>query len=149
MIALVPLLLTLGCAAGEDPVSTHSTASAPGTFRAHVERGQHLFEEHCASCHGASGEGAQNVPRLVGLAQGALPLEPRPWQTLRRTEFRTVADVAQFAMEYMPLDAPGSLSNQDYLDILTFILDANGIDFGERPLDPSIAAGLRIPRRSP
>jgi cytochrome c len=146
MIALVPLLLALGCAAGEDPVSTHSADSAPRTFRAHVERGQHLFEENCASCHGASGEGAQKVPRLVGLAQGALPLEPRPWQRLRRTKFRTAADVAQFAMDYMPLDAPGSLPTQDYLDILTFILNANGIDLGERPLDPSIAARLRIPR---
>jgi cytochrome c len=145
-IALVPLLLTLGCAGGEAPVLTYDGASHPGTFRAQVSRGQPLFEEHCAACHGTSGEGTAKAPRLVGLSQGALPLHPRPGQRLRRTEFRTAGDVAAFVMQNMPLRAPGSLPEEDYLDILAFALKANGIDLGERRLDPGVAAQLTIPR---
>jgi hypothetical protein len=145
-IALVSLLLMVGCAAGEGPRSAPAKAQHHGAFQAQAERGQMLYEEHCAGCHGASGEGTQQAPRLVGLAQGALPLDPRPGQRIRKTEFRTVADVADFVTKYMPLDTPGSLPAQDYWDILAFDLKANGLDLGEIPLDANVAANLHLPR---
>ena len=35
---------------------------------AHRDQGQHLFAEHCASCHGAEaqGNGVQSIPSLAG-----------------------------------------------------------------------------------
>src|SRR5689334_18946571 len=119
-LALGLLLLASGCTAGNRPPPAGAEGPIPTTFAAQVARGQRLFAESCASCHGASGEGTPKAPRVVGLAQGALPLDPRPGQRLRKQQFRTVADVADFTMKAMPLNAPGSLSADEYWDILAF-----------------------------
>ncbi len=133
--------LTLACGGASPPAQT--AASATPTFADQVERGGTLFGQHCASCHGASGEGGRG-PRLVGLAEGALPLMPREG-SVRTHEFRTVGDVAAFAVVNMPQNAPGSLPEADYWAILAFDLHANGIDL-QQPLDGTVAATLTIPR---
>lgn len=117
-----------------------TTASAP-PFAEQVDRGGRLYAAHCASCHGAAGEGA-GAPRVVGLAEGALPLEPHGSRSAR---FVTVADVAGYVVGAMPPAAPGSLPEADYVAILAFDLHANGIDL-DRPLDADLAATLTIPR---
>jgi cytochrome c len=144
-VALVLVLLTSACASGESlaPVTEPPT---PLSFEAQAARGAKLFQEHCAACHGQSGEGTQKAPRLVGLEQGALPLAPRQGQRVRKTEFKTVLDVAEFVAKNMPLYAPGSLPIQDYWDILAFDLKANGLDIGDKKLDASTAATLVITR---
>jgi mono/diheme cytochrome c family protein len=145
LAALVPLLLTVGCASGEAP-APEARAPLAATFQAQAARGQALFAEHCAGCHGASGQGSRLAPRLVGLSQGALPLEPRAGARLRRTEFRTVADVASFVTTNMPANAPASLPTEDYWDILAFNVKANGLALDGQRLDAATAATLRIPR---
>jgi cytochrome c len=143
-VALVLLLLTSGCSSAEG-LAPAAESPQPLTFEGQASRGKELYAESCAGCHGASGEGTQKAPRLVGLGQGALPREPRPGQR-RKHEFKTVLDVAEFASKNMPAGAPGSLPIQDYWDILAFALKANGLDLGTKRLDESTAANLVIPR---
>jgi cytochrome c len=143
-VALVLLLLTSGCSSAEG-LAPAAEAPQPLTFEGQASRGKELYATSCAGCHGASGEGTLKAPRLVGLAQGALPLEPRPGQR-RKHEFKTALDVAEFASKYMPANAPGSLPTQDYWDILAFALKANGLDLGATRLDESTAANVVIPR---
>ena len=57
----------------------------------------------------------------------------------------TVADVADFVVQNMPGDAPGSLSADDYFAVLAFDLKANGIELDQK-LDAALAASLTIPR---
>jgi len=40
----------------------------------------------------------------------------------------------------MPLDSPGSLNDQTYLDILTFIFQFNGAPSGNQKLEPNLPA---------
>lgn len=133
---------TTTTAAQEETAAPESTP-AP-TFAAQVALGGELYGQRCASCHGASGEGGERAPRVVGIAEGALPLAPRPGSH-RTAEFHTVADVASFAVATMPPSAPGSLSADEYWAILAFDLHANGIDLDE-PLTPELAQTLEIPR---
>jgi mono/diheme cytochrome c family protein len=147
-------LVTSACGNGPPPATpanaatpapqTPGTAALPATFADQVLSGQKLYGEHCASCHGDGGEG-KSAPAVVGLDKGALPLEPPAGAKFRKTEFKTVADVAAFAVESMPADAPGTLTEPQYWSILAFDLKANGINL-DKPLDGALAATLTIPR---
>lgn len=139
--------LILACARAPAGSSTpeQPAEAAPQDFPAQVALGERLYGEHCASCHGAAGEGGRG-PRVVGLVEGALPLDPPEGRKLRKTQFITVADVASFAVETMPMGKPGSLTTEQYLAILAFDLKANGIELGEEKLTMEKAGELTIPR---
>jgi mono/diheme cytochrome c family protein len=145
--SILAALLALGCGGStpsEEPHSPEAEAQ-PATFAEQVSLGQTLFGEHCAHCHGSSGQGGDG-PRLVGLDQGALPLDPPPSAKFRKTQFKTVADVASFVVANMPPDKPGSLSGEQYYSVLAFDLSANGITLDAK-LDAALAATLEIPRK--
>jgi len=74
-------------------------------------------------------------------------LDPPSGAKHRKSQFVTVADVAEFVSTNMPGDAPGSLDAEDYFAVLAFDLKANGIDLGEQKLDAAVAASLTIPRK--
>lgn len=122
---------------------TTTSAAAPANFQEQAAEGQKLYGAHCASCHGASGEG-KTAPAVVGVAKGALPLDPPPTAKVRKTQFKTAADIAAFVVKNMPADAPGSLVEEQYWDILAFDLKANGVDLGSKKLDAASAAEVVI-----
>lgn len=115
------------------PDASQPDASAPDAgagdagdvVAAQISRGTTLFADNCARCHGANGMGTALGPMVIGA--GALPLNPPPERDVRMTQFRTALDVFLFASQNMPLDDPGSLPDQTYLDVLAFVLDANGV----------------------
>jgi cytochrome c len=114
------------------------------TFPEQVDVGQALFAKHCADCHGKDGEGAK-APRLVGLKDGALPVDPPADRKFRKTRFVNVADVADFVIHSMPPKKVGILSDDEYWALLAFDLHANGIDLPQR-LTPEVATRTTIPR---
>jgi len=153
------LVLAAGCggskppetpasASGEEPAPTVGAPAetpVPATFAEQVDQGGKLYAEKCARCHGASGEGGK-APAVVGLDKGALPLDPPPGRKYRKTQFKTVGDIAAFVVKNMPPDAPGSLTEEQYYAILAFDLKANGIDLGQKKLDATVASTLDVPR---
>jgi len=151
-----PSLVLFACGGSTPPPATPAgdTASAqtaaspasPGTFGAQAQAGQELYAKNCAGCHGAHGNDGK-APPVVGLDKGALPLDPPPTAKFRKTQFKTVGDVADFVVKTMPPKAPGSLSTDEYFAILAFDLQANGIDLGDKKLDGALAATLEIPRK--
>jgi mono/diheme cytochrome c family protein len=154
-IATLLLLLLAACSngdedgnpaeVGDDGQEMEMDADAPATFEDQVALGGMLFADHCAECHGDAGQGTDVAPRLVGLDEGALPLDPPASRQVRKEKFVTVADVANFAVMNMPPDAPGSLSTEEYLAILAFDLNANGIMLDQK-LTLELAGTLTIPR---
>jgi len=136
MTSLAFVLTAAGCGGTQTPDGD--------TFALQVERGATSYGTHCARCHGSDGSGA-SAPRLVGLAEGALPLDPPATREVRTEQFVTVGDVAAFASVNMPADAPGSLALDEYLAILAFALHANGIDL-DQPLTLELANDITIPR---
>jgi mono/diheme cytochrome c family protein len=129
-----------------EPLTPAAGSPAPATFREQVAAGQQLYGAHCAECHGASGEGVK-APRVVGLDQGALPLDPPAGSKYRKNQFKTVADIATFVVAHMPPNSPGSLKPEEYWSILAFDLKANGIDLGDKKLDAELAKTLDVPRK--
>ncbi|HEX3772650.1 MAG TPA: cytochrome c [Polyangiaceae bacterium] len=145
------LVFTLAACGGAAPAANapaggSAAGAAPATFAEQVAAGQKLYGDNCAGCHGAGGEGTSKAPAVVGLKTGALPLDPPPTAKFRKVQFKTVADVAGFAVKAMPPNNPGGLPEADYWSILAFDLKANGIDLGSQKLDGTVAAGLTIPR---
>jgi S-disulfanyl-L-cysteine oxidoreductase SoxD len=144
-------LFVYACGGGTTPPPTAPSASVPGapaaaamTFAEQADMGQKLYADNCASCHGASGTGGK-APPLVGLKAGALPLNPPPNAKYRKTQFKTVGDVADFVTKNMPPTAPGSLTPEQYWAILAFDLKANGITL-DKKLDATTAQNTTIPR---
>jgi mono/diheme cytochrome c family protein len=133
-------------AAAEANQAPAAMGAAPATFAEQVALGQTLYGQKCAGCHGASGEGKGDVPAVVGLDKGALPLDPPPNAKYRKTQFKTVADIADFVVKNMPAKAPGSLTEEQYWAILAFDLKANGINLDQK-LDGAVASTLTVPRK--
>jgi mono/diheme cytochrome c family protein len=87
---------------------------------AQAARGRSEYDASCASCHNG-GEG----PSLVG-------------ETFMRAWFEdSLNDVLTKMRTAMPENAPGSLAETAYRDILAFILESNGFPAGAQELPPS------------
>ena len=133
------------CRAHETNDTRMVTAAASArTFSEQYDVGQDLFAANCAKCHGDSGQGTAKAPRVVGLKEGALPVDPPADRKVRRMRFVTVADVADFVVHNMPPGKAGSLTEDEYWAILAFDLHANGINL-DRKLTPTDARTLTIP----
>ncbi len=115
------------------------SAQKPSTSQDMVSKGAALFADACAHCHGDAGQGTDKGPPVVGA--DALPLAPRPGQK-RDVQFHTALDVFGWVRVNMPGDAPGTLSDDDYLAIMAFDLSANGVDLKDEPLDGPTAAEI-------
>jgi cytochrome c len=96
---------------------------------AQAQKGIDVYETQCGMCHGANMEGAQG-PTLLG-------------QTLA-SHYATVGDLMQFIVQNMPMSDPGSLSHDDYVDILAFILQKNGWPSGDRLLAFADASASKV-----
>ena len=146
-VTLVSMVFAVGACAttSSTPSSTAApSAAAPASFADQVAAGQTLYAQNCASCHGDAGQGGK-APRLVGLKDGALPLDPPADRKYRKGQFVTVADVANFAVANMPPNKAGTLTPDQYWAIVAFDVHANGIDL-PTPLTPESASTLTIPR---
>jgi mono/diheme cytochrome c family protein len=92
-----------------------------------VARGEEVWNRICVECHGPD---STNVDA---------PLLLRP-DSLRR--FPNAAAAHKYISESMPNETPGSLSQEEYWDVIAFLLARNGISGGETPLGPETAASV-------
>ena len=102
------------------PAATSQTDSVISTRRGvytttQARRGQETFAQVCARCHQAEA------------FEGNLLLS---WSG---TRVRTLYDLVQ---RTMPEDRPGSLTRQQYADILAYLFELNGLPPGTRDLSP-------------
>ena len=111
-------------AAPEAPAIPAST-SGGGSADAQIAMGKKVYADKCASCHGAKGEGDATDPPVVG--KMALPLDPPPKARIRKGQLKTAADLAKFVKAAMPMDSPGSLSDEETNAVVAFDLGLNGI----------------------
>ena len=90
---------------------------------AQADRGEALYMESCAGCHATDLRGDNTSPSLVGMSFTFL------WGG------STLGELFTRIQEQMPTDRPGSLTDQTYRDILTFVLHSNGYPSGEQELE--------------
>lgn len=123
-----------------------------------VERGQELFEEKCASCHGSFGESNEVFTPLIG---GTKPEDIKSGRVSgfltgdipQRTTFTKVATIStvwDYIYRAMPWTAPKSLKPDDVYAILAYFLNLAEIVPGDFTLsDKNIAeVQARMPNRN-
>jgi len=102
--------------------SIHAELEAPagGIFTEdQAERGRASFRSICSECHYSS--------------------EFRGTQFQFEWRRRTVWDFYREISRTMPEDAPGTLDPQQYVDIISYVLRANGFPAGDEELTPDQA----------
>ncbi len=90
-----------------------STQVPPVPARLLADAGRGVFATSCAKCHGKDGEGFKALPLIGAKADiGA---------------FFNTKLLFDFISTEMPRDAPGSLTRQDYIDVVWFLAVENGL----------------------
>ena len=111
-----------------EPAESDAAASGGGSVwdgvftEDQAARGKSTYEQECASCHLDDLLGDGIAPSLTGAA-----FDFR-WDEL------SVGDMRAAIRATMPQGAPASLSAQAYIDIISYILQANDLPAGENEL---------------
>ena len=87
-----------------------------------AKRGEGLYSQYCASCHGPDLTGGEMAPGLTG---GEFQSN---WNDL------SLGELFERMRISMPQNAPGSLSRQQDADILAFMLSKAGVPAGQTEL---------------
>ncbi len=123
-------LVFLGASTGAVLAQSAARTAQDGVFTdAQADRGNALYQDNCASCHGGSLQGEEENPPLSGKhfssRWGGLP----------------VSALYGFINTQMPLGQAGALGAQGNADVTAYILSANKFPAGqsEMPADlPSL-----------
>ena len=91
--------------------------------KAQATAGKDVFDKTCAVCHGDHMQGGVG-PALAGD------------QFLSVSQFQKISAeyFYHFMSTHMPLTDPGSLTKEQYLDIMAYMLEVNGYPAGSREL---------------
>ena len=108
-----------------------------------VSHGSEVFNEQCAACHGAKGEGGVG-DRLVG-GLGTL-VTPKPVRTVG-SYWPYAPTLFDYIRRSMPQNAPQSLSNDDVYAVSAYILSLNGLLPANATLDAKSLAAIKMPNR--
>lgn len=108
-----------------------------------VDRGQSVFAENCAACHGENGQGGIK-DRLVG-GQGTLATD-MPVKTVG-SFWPYATTLFDYIHRAMPYQDPGSLSVDDTYAVSAYILSLNGILPANGRLDKESLPKVRMPNR--
>jgi mono/diheme cytochrome c family protein len=87
-----------------------------------AKRGEALYAQHCAACHGTALEGGEMAPPLAGGAFNA------NWNGL------SLGDLFERTRISMPQNNPGSLSRGQYADIISLMLKSGNFTEGKAEL---------------
>jgi cytochrome c len=109
-----------------------------------VDHGREVYDQQCAACHGAKGEGGLG-DRLAG-GQGTLAT-PKPVRTVG-SYWPYAPTLFDYIRRAMPQNAPQSLSNEDVYAVSAYILNLNGLLPADATLDAKTLAAIKMPNRS-
>lgn len=127
------LILGLGV---ESASSMQSASQQSGIYtEAQAARGQAVYDRKCASCHGLRLEGA-TASALAGV---------RFADKWGRSD-KTVDDLYFITRTQMPFGAGNTLTIQQYIDSVAYVLKANGYKAGakELPANPAFLKQIKI-----
>ena len=89
---------------------------------AQAKRGEAVYRQNCASCHGVALEGIETAGPLTGARFTA------NWNGV------TVGDLLERVKVSMPNDRPGTLSRQQTADVLAYVFSVNRLPAGKTEL---------------
>lgn len=113
------------------PQTADGEAPPPPTYtEAQVHRAEPLYADKCAECHGENMRGG-------GMGGGA-PLSGAGFQA--KWSGKPVSALYDFLRTQMPQNRPGTLTDQQYADLVALILSANDYAAGSTEVPPDSKA---------
>lgn len=108
----------------------------PGQKRAWAQqdqatRGQALYDKKCGSCHGLQLEGASATALMGG-------------KFMAKWSGKSVDDLYYITKTQMPYGAAGTMKDQEYIDVVAYMLRANGYRSGAQELKTDSAVLKKI-----
>jgi len=103
-----------------------------------AKRGEALYRQECAACHGDALEGNGQTERAQKLERMLPPLSGDVFKG--NWNGRPLSDLFDKMKKTMPRDDPGKITLNQNADILAYMLKFNGFPSGnaELPADPSL-----------
>ena len=110
-----------------------------GVFtEAQATRGQAAYTGPCSRCHGGKLDGAQDEPDM-------LPSPPVAGEKfLRRRDGQSLAVLFEYTRATMPANNPGFLTDQEFVDVIAYMLAVSGAPAGSEELRPDSQALVGI-----
>src|SRR5262249_6258496 len=140
-LALSVVLLGLLFGSARTLSSNQKPSQQDGIYTdAQAARGQAVYDKKCASCHGMRLEGGS-----------ATALSGGKFADRWARGDKSVDDLYYITRTQMPFGAGNTLSKQQYIDTVAYMLKANGYKGGARelPADPAVLKQIKIETRAP
>lgn len=143
-IAAIAVLLGLSEGLPADVDGTTAAEAQAAVSGDQARRGEALYPSICGRCHGYKLDGAPDDPDMLPAPPLAGPKFLRKWQGA------DLAALFDYIRSTMPALNPGSLSDEEYVDVLSYMLAVGGISPGLDRLDPDSRAlsGLYLPMQA-
>jgi polar amino acid transport system substrate-binding protein len=130
LVILAAGILIGGCGQSSSPTPSPSSPPSAPTFGQYAQQGQAVFDRIGASCHGSNGQGAR-APALWG-------------SSAHLAKYKTAQGLLDYVSTTMPANAPGSLSHQEYLYVLSYLLVQNNYVSADTTFDESQLINLPL-----
>jgi hypothetical protein len=123
VLSAIGVCSLLAVAAAQAPAAKQSVWDGVYTD-AQASRGERTYGRSCEQCHGAdlAGDPVMEIPAL------SLDAFMTSWNG------KTIKDLFDTVKRSMPKDKPGSLGTGSYIDVLSYLLQANKFPSGSREL---------------
>ena len=125
-VVVTALVIAVGCALAPGRVTAQAKSTQDGVFSVdQAASGRATFEAVCAQCHTPDQFGSAFIQSWAGA---------------------TVGDMYDLISALMPEDQPGSLEPAQYVAVLSYIFQMNGLPTGPTALGEqrTILGGIRI-----
>ncbi len=132
-------VLCVAVVAAQDDAKSRKTVREPVFTAAQAERGKLVYEANCVTCHLEDLEGSANP---TAGARGAPLVGTRFVQDFGESK---VSALFNKMKRDMPSGRPGTLSDQEYLDVTTYVLQKNKFPAGAADLTTDVADAVWIP----
>ncbi|MEE2792403.1 MAG: cytochrome c [Acidobacteriota bacterium] len=110
-----------------------------GVFtEAQAKRGQAVYAGSCGLCHGRRLNGAPDDPDMRSTAPLARARFIRVWAG------RSLATLFEYTQATMPESNPNSLTEQEYVDVIAYMLTVGGMPSGDDELLPDPQSLARV-----
>jgi mono/diheme cytochrome c family protein len=132
-------VLCVAVVAAQDDAKSRKTVRDAVYTAAQAERGKQVYEANCVTCHLEDLEGSANP---TAGARGAPLVGTRFVQDFGESK---VSALFNKMKRDMPSGRPGSLTDQEYLDVATYVLQKNNFPAGSAELTSEVVDSVWIP----
>jgi mono/diheme cytochrome c family protein len=135
MLRLVVAALGLVLVGAPTPLAQQGPEQSvwDGVFsEAQAIRGREVYEGACAFCHGSRLNGAPDDPDMRAAPPLARARFERVWKG------RSLAALFSYTRSTMPEDNPDSLTDQETIDVIAYMLSVGGMPAGDDELPPDL-----------